>query len=127
MRKILDFLQIHFYLIFMLSFIFYQSHQPARVISYDGGTNFAIHKFAHVVVYITLFLTFVRSLKNIKKALIFTILYAISDEYHQSFIQTRTSSFNDVVIDSVSAGIVYLYLDNFKNTLPKFVRKFLRI
>lgn len=127
MKNIISLFKIHIPFIFMASFIFYQSHQPARVVAYDGETNFLLHKFAHVIVYIFLFLTATRSFKDLKKAFIFTVLYALSDEYHQSFIQTRTSSFRDVLIDSVSAGILFLILKNYRNKIPDFLRKFLRI
>jgi len=127
MKKIFNFFNIHAFFIFMISFIFYQSSQPARVVSYDGETNFLLHKFAHVVVYVLLFISSVRSFKDSRHALIFTILYAISDEFHQSFVQTRTSSFRDVVIDSISAGVFYLIINYYKNYLPKIIRKFLRV
>lgn len=41
-------------------------------------------------------------------ALIFSIIYAVSDEFHQSFVPGRDSSFRDILIDI--AGIVLALL-----------------
>ncbi len=38
-------------------------------------------------------------------ALIVAALYACSDEYHQSFVPSRTSSIRDVAIDTVGAAV----------------------
>lgn len=45
-------------------------------------------------------------------ALTLSILYALSDEYHQAFIPSRTASLTDVGIDSTGAlmGQAYLFL-----------------
>ena len=45
-------------------------------------------------------------------ALTLSILYAASDEYHQAFISSRSSSLTDVGIDSIGAlmGQAYLFL-----------------
>jgi VanZ family protein len=43
--------------------------------------------------------------------LIFVLLYAISDELHQSFVPSRTASFGDVTIDLLGGicGVVWTY------------------
>ncbi len=42
-----------------------------------------------------------------RAALVFTILYAMSDEYHQSFVGGRTGAWSDVGIDSVGAFLAF--------------------
>jgi len=111
-------------LVLMCIFIFIQSSRKAVVVSYDGNTNFLAHKLAHVIVYILLFLASVRALKDFKRALVFTILYGISDEVHQMFVQTRTASFRDVIIDSCSAFVTYLLVTKYFKKLPLIIRKF---
>jgi len=76
-------------LILMCCFIFIQSSRPAVAVSYVGWFNFFLHKLAHVIVFSLLFLFACRAFRDKKMALIFTILYAISDEYHQSYIVTE--------------------------------------
>jgi VanZ family protein len=111
-------------LVLMCIFIFIQSSRKAVVVSYDGNTNFLAHKLAHVIVYILLFLASVRALKDFKRALVFTILYGISDEVHQMFVQTRTASFRDVIIDSCSAFVTYFLVTKYLKKLPLIIRKF---
>lgn len=38
-------------------------------------------------------------------ALVFTILYAVTDEIHQAFVPDRSCELRDIIIDSVAAGI----------------------
>lgn len=47
-----------------------------------------------------------RSRKNWVGPLIFIVLYAISDEFHQSFVPGRRARATDVGIDTVGALIV---------------------
>ena len=46
----------------------------------------------------------IRSLKITSLMAVFlTILYAVTDEFHQLFVPTRTGSFRDLAIDSLAA------------------------
>ena len=92
-----------------------------------GWFNYLIHKFAHVVVYSFLFLFACRAFQDKKMALIFTILYAISDEYHQSFIATRNSSITDILIDSVSAGGIFYLSEKFQKKIPQVLKNFFHL
>lgn len=66
-----------------------------------------VRKAAHVTVYTlfstTLFGSFYSSGFNFRKSLAFTlfivVLFALSDEYHQGFVKSRTSSLRDVGFD----------------------------
>ena len=53
-------------------------------------------------------------------AVILTVLYAISDEYHQSFIPGRTATVRDIIIDI--AGVVFAFISLWK-LLPKAPEK----
>lgn len=50
---------------------------------------------------------------NLLWSFIFTVMYSISDEYHQSFIAGRTGTYRDVIIDAVGSliAIWLIYLD----------------
>lgn len=124
-KKLLIQIERYLPLILMCAFIFVQSSKRAVVVSYNGEVNFFAHKFAHVFVYTLLFLSAVRAFKNLNQALIFTILYAISDEYHQMFVQTRTASIKDVIIDAVAAGVFYLLVKKYFKKLPVVLKSFL--
>ena len=73
--------------------------------------NFAFFKSLHVIEYAILYLLILRALasgRTIKKkqyvsAFVLTVLYAISDEMHQTFVPTREGTLRDVAIDTVGA------------------------
>ena len=44
--------------------------------------------------------------KELLFILIFTFIYAVSDEFHQSFIKGRTASIKDVIVDFIGSGII---------------------
>ncbi len=81
---------------------------------------FIIRKLAHFTEYLILGILFLNVLKDYNnidiKLVIITILfcfsYAISDEVHQLFIQSRSGKFTDVLIDTLgsSIGVIIYYL-----------------
>lgn len=88
--------------------------------------NFIIRKLAHLTEYFILTLLTISLLKEYTKqekiilisSLLFCFLYALSDEYHQSFIAGRGSSMKDVLIDTLGgifaslSYIIYKYKRN---------------
>ncbi len=90
-------------------FIFFLSHQPDLKSDLPQTAEFLFGKMAHFLEYIILTFLLIRVLKNYniskKKilflAIILSVLYAFSDEYHQSFIPGREPSFNDITIDTL--------------------------
>ena len=81
--------------------------------------NEPLRKVAHASEFCILAILIYMCLKafNIKKhkIIIFSILcsflYACTDEYHQSFVQGRTSQFTDVLIDTAGAVIGVLFIN----------------
>ncbi|WP_088013352.1 VanZ family protein [Gottfriedia acidiceleris] len=75
-----------------------------------GFTEFFIRKLSHFSIYLLLAYFATRLAKLYVKnsffvGVIFSILYAASDEFHQSFTANRTPLVHDVVIDSIGALI----------------------
>ena len=71
----------------------------------------------HTYIYMALGMSLLLSRKSkgkreILEIVSFIILYAISDEYHQSFIPGREASFKDVGVDALGgiSGIVVIKL-----------------
>jgi hypothetical protein len=126
-EKLLDLIERYLPLFLMCAFIFIQSSRPSIAVSYVGWFNYFLHKLAHLIVFSLLFLFSARAFQDKKMALIFTILYAISDEYHQSFIATRTAAFSDVVIDSIAAGGIFYLSDKYQKKIPQVIRKFFHL
>lgn len=84
-----------------------------------GFTEFFIRKTAHMSEYAALgffsAFAFAYTFKNAKRfyfGIIFTLLYAISDEIHQLFVSGRSGQVRDVLIDMAGAllGVVCLGL-----------------
>ncbi len=93
--------------------------------------DFIIKKTAHMVEYAILSLLLYRAFYNseVEKgkagvlAIIISILYGLSDEYHQSFIPGRTSKLRDVGFDTIGAiGIIYIVW-NLLPTMPQRLKK----
>lgn len=96
-----------------------QPHSGAITEAYLGDANVPVRKVAHVTEFCILFFlfhwSFWLSLKNQNRAewpliLSFaaTALYAMSDEWHQSFVPGRSAGVNDVLVDlfGVALGVL---------------------
>jgi VanZ family protein len=100
----------------IMGLIFVFSSLPSDKIPYYGGFDYVVKKGGHALGYGLLGLSYYyalpRSLSRVYRwilALIMVILFALSDEYHQSFVQGRNSSLGDVAIDTLGA-IIALFL-----------------
>lgn len=91
--------------------------------------NFIVRKSAHITEYFILALLTISLLKEYTKkqsvilvsSLIFCFIYALTDEFHQSFIPGRSSLFRDVLIDTSGSvlSLVSYYLYQKKFTTKK--------
>ncbi|MEO2075939.1 MAG: VanZ family protein [Bacillus sp. (in: firmicutes)] len=98
-------------------------HTPSATQDEIEGVNLIIRKATHVTVFGILAFLLFKSLEIYRlsyiSAWILTFLYAISDEYHQSFMPGRGPSFRDVLIDSSGAllALLLVWLVNKKRSL----------
>lgn len=91
--------------------------------------NFIVRKSAHITEYFILTLLTISLLKEYTKkqnvilvsSLIFCFIYALTDEFHQSFVPGRSSLFRDVLIDTSGSilSLVSYYLYQKKFTTKK--------
>jgi len=96
------------FVILWMLIIFFFSHQPGLASGLSGDWDFVLRKMAHITEYAVLCFLLVRVIGeykvSFKKTIIFSILisiiYAISDEYHQTFIFARQGNLRDILIDS---------------------------
>lgn len=78
-------------------------------------SSFYVRKLAHITEYLILGFLMFNVLKqynitNIYYAIILCILYSCTDEFHQLFINGRSGSFRDVLIDTIGILLgTYLY------------------
>lgn len=79
------------------------------------NSSFYVRKIAHITEYLILGILMFNALKqfnilNIYYAIILCILYSCTDEFHQLFINGRSGSFRDVLIDTIGILLgTYLY------------------
>ena len=93
----------------------------APKMSYDstfdwfGAFNYAIRKCAHVVEYAVLCWLWFRSIdaadrtRTLILSTVLTLIYAMTDEWHQTFIPERSGLWSDIGYDAVGAvGMAFL-------------------
>lgn len=87
--------------------IFLGSSLPGAEISPNELVDFIAHKLIHVVEYGVLAILAYRALAGVKHrawyTLVFSVLYALGDEYHQRFVPGRNGRVRDVVVDAVGS------------------------
>lgn len=84
----------------------------------EFALNFIFKKIAHITVYFILYLLAYHAIsfdeKRTKRASLLSfvtcLLYALSDEFHQSFIPGRTSNIRDVFYDAIGMFISWLVI-----------------
>ncbi len=98
--------------ILVMGAIFFFSSLPAGRVPTFGEWDLLIKKAGHASGYALLGLAYYFALPpRLSKgfrwilALFMAILFALSDEFHQSFVQDRNSSIVDVGIDTIGAAI----------------------
>ncbi len=96
--------------------IFILSATPSYDLPDFGGADTLVKKGAHMLGYALLTLAFLRGVmgfsgnrqitwKHACLALILSFLYAMTDEYHQSFVPGRHSRWTDVGIDTIGGSV----------------------
>lgn len=103
----------------LMVIIFFLSSRQRVSVSDVYTINFIVFKSLHVIEYAILYFLMLRgfyrtlSHKNMKKiylyAAICTLLYAVSDELHQTVVPTRTGSVRDIFIDSIGILLCFQY------------------
>lgn len=90
--------------------------------------NFIVRKTAHFTEFLILYVFLYNALsesytkkKALVIAIVFTFLYACSDEFHQTFIPGREGRFRDVLIDTSGgiAAFMYFYFSHPKKSSYK--------
>jgi len=130
MTKLRKWLNLWLPVIAWAGLIFYLSSIPDLRSSLSEFWDTVLRKIAHMAEFCILFLLLFRAFDNSSKklrprrtslglkkmfwALLISVLYAFSDEWHQKFVFGRVSSLIDIGIDSVGAAIGWVI-----KTLPK--------
>lgn len=98
--------------------IYYFSSVPDLKSGLPSQWDLIFRKIAHMTEYGVLTFLFFRAAVqnlNLKKSVaysaVFSITYALTDEYHQLFVFGRHGSLNDVFIDSLGVFFVIFLID----------------
>ena len=105
-------------MIFVLSSSLFASQMSYdNTINWFGALNYVVRKCAHAVEYAVLAWLWFRSIRepdgpvgrSLVVSCVLTLIYAMSDEWHQSFIPERSGEWSDVAFDAVGViGMVFL-------------------
>lgn len=92
-----------------MGFIFYLSSGQTTAITGTSIERFLILKSFHLIEYAILFICFKFAGFSNKQSILFSYLYAITDEFHQSFVPGRTALIRDTLIDLLGIYIGYFF------------------
>lgn len=126
-NQIIKFLYFALPIVVWMLVIFTFSSKPTGVASTVDWQDFAIKKFAHVVIYGVLSIFVYRGQRaygvsrrtSFLVAVLFSVIYGMTDEYHQSFIAGRTPKVRDVGFDTIGATLSLLTLWYTSRKMPK--------
>ena len=112
-----------------MAIIFLASTRESVQVSDEFTINFLFFKTLHVIEYAILFTLYYRALRNtldrknivvlLTTAFVMTILYAISDEFHQTLVPTREGKVRDVIIDALGALLSWISIAILLPKAPK--------
>ncbi len=99
----------------MMGAIFFFSSLPASRLPYFGQWDFLVKKGGHVTGYAMLGVAYFYALPPRLSvsyrglaALLMAVLFAVSDEFHQFFVEGRTSTLRDVLIDALGSTLALI-------------------
>jgi VanZ family protein len=95
-----------------MSFIFYLSSRSTAGVGYTGFERFLLFKTLHIIEYAILGVLIYYPIRKYNTAIIYSYLYAITDEIHQSFTPGRGPKITDTLFDlaGILLGICFMYL-----------------
>ena len=109
------------------SFIFLLSSRPTNPVSQIYWKDFIVKKSAHLLEYGLLTILLYRALKKggVEKqeagvySIILSVLYGVSDEFHQSFTPGRDPTVRDVLFDTIGSVLAVYVLWKYLPKAPK--------
>lgn len=109
-------------LLLAMGVIFFASNQPAVDLPDFGFWDLGVKKLGHFLAYASLALLALRAVLNWQRpyltAILIAFLYALSDEFHQTFIPGRNASLVDVAID-MCGTLACLWLIHGQKLVPQ--------
>lgn len=104
--------------LFWCAGIFYLSSVPDLRSALPSGWDYILRKIAHTGEYAVLTFLFFRAAaqsigrhRALAYATLFSLAFALSDEYHQTFVTGRSGNGVDVTIDSIGIFLAVFLID----------------
>lgn len=94
-------------LLVWMYFIFYLSSGQTTAITGTSTERFVILKSFHLIEYAILFICFKFAGYSNKQSIIFSYIYALTDEFHQSFVPGRSALIRDTFIDLLGSVLAH--------------------
>lgn len=118
-------------IVWMMIIFAFSSHHKIQV-SEVYILNFLFFKSLHVIEYAILYFLLFRAFNSLTKSsftksdvflfsFLLAILYAVSDEIHQTFIPSRDGRLRDVFIDTIGISLMYIYIRSNIKTLKNIL------
>ncbi|EKD95966.1 MAG: acetobutylicum phosphotransbutyrylase [uncultured bacterium] len=108
-------------------FIFWLSSQTGLQLKQVGLDKDEIHILGHFWMFFVLSICLYRASKNPFVAVLLSFIYAVSDEYHQTFIFGRSASLKDLVNDTLAASFAAILIWKLYPKLPKILKSWLSV
>lgn len=132
----MNFFRFWFPPIIWMTIIFILSQRPSVQVSQEQLVNFLFFKTLHVLEYAFLYILINRAITytvlkktKIQRTLatfLITIAYAVSDEFHQTFVPTREGRLRDVIIDGLGATIAWISINQLFPKIPGKLQRWAR-
>ena len=99
-----------------MALIFLASSGPVGDKVPEEAPDWALHGVAYLILYLLVFWAVHEGVRprpgrgGYLSPMIITVLYGMTDEYHQSFVVSRDASVRDVLADAVGAAIAAFFI-----------------
>jgi VanZ family protein len=109
----------------VMTVIFTLSSAPGDVVNSTVAKYESVQVIGHFILFMILCLAYFKATKNILLSLLLSVLYAFFDEFRQSFTLDRSSSFKDILTDTLGALISCTFLWKLLPKTPKKLKDWL--
>lgn len=120
----------------LMGLIFWLSSRPSVKVAQDYIISFIIYKTLHTIEYAILFLFNYRAFrfasgipqrKSQILSFLVTVIFAVTDEWHQTFIPTREGRARDVIIDALGGITAWILVVKLPPKIPVKLKNWAKI
>ncbi len=98
---------------------------PGKELVAAGLGKESYHVNGHFFLYLLLCFAYYKATKRIGVAILLSVLFAFTDEFHQSFVPLRSPSTKDIITDTVASFTAAILIWKSQALLPQQLRNWL--